>query len=176
MTAPYRLLGPQERARFWRGYLERVVPGLVTLVLVAAMTAPLFVNVPAIPDFGLLGVLVWANFQPGLMPPWVAFLIGVVADILFGLPLGIHATLLPVAVIVVRQADTRFADHRYAFDWLFASAVIAAFAAAEWLLLGVAGTSGPFAPLAVQAATTVLAYPAVVGLFARIQRRLEALA
>jgi len=180
MTAPYRLLAPQERVRYWRGYAERAVPAVVTLVLVAAMTVPVFVTVPVIPHLGLLGVLIWANFQPGLMPPWLAFVIGVVADVLFGLPLGVNATLLPVMVIGVRLIGarlvaSRFGDHSYISDWLFATLVIGVFTLAEWALLSIAGTSGPFAPLAVQAGTTILAYPAVVGLIARVQRRLQAL-
>ena len=173
MRAPYRLLGPQERVRYWRSYAERGVPALVTLVLVAGMTAPVFVSVPAIPNFGLLCVLVWASFQPDLMPPWLAFLLGAATDLLFGLPLGVNATLLPATVVFVRLVELRFAEHRYAADWLIASGIIAAFAVLEWLLLNVAGTSGPVSPLLIQAVTTILAYPAVVALIARIQRRLQ---
>jgi len=174
MTSPYRLLGPAERRRYWRAYAERTIPALVTLALIGAMTAPLFVSVPAVPDFALLAVFVWASFQPGLMPPWLAFAIGCVADLLFALPLGVHATLLPVTVVVVRIVDARFADHRYAFDWLFAALVIVGFAVLGWQLLAIAGVDGPLAPLLVQAGTTILAYPAVVGLMAAIQRRLQA--
>ncbi len=174
MTAPYRLLAPQERVRYWRSLADRAVPAVVTLVLVAATTVPLFVSVPAIPNFGLLGVLVWASFQPGLMPPWLAFVIGGLSDLLLGLPLGVDATLLPATVVFVRLVELRFAEHRYAVDWLFAAGIIAAFVVLEWLLLGIAGTHGPLTPLLVQAATTILAYPAVVGLVADIQRRLQA--
>ena len=171
-TGPYRLLGRDERVRYWRSYADRAVPALVTVALVAATTVPLFVNGPAIPDLALLGVLVWTSFQPGLMPPWLAFIIGGIADLLLGLPLGIHATLLPAMVVFVRLVETRFADHRYGFDWLFAALVVGLFAVAEWLLLAVAGTRGPLGPLLVLATTTILAYPAIVALFARIQRRL----
>lgn len=174
MNAPYRLLGPTERVRFWRAQVERVVPGLVTFVLVAAMTAPVFAEAPVLPHLGLLGVFVWATFQPGLMPPWLAFLIGVATDILFGLPLGINATLLPAVALFVRLVEARFGAQSYGFDWLLAAAVVVAFEVLQWQLLAVAGTSGPLRPLLVQAVTTILAYPAVVLLFASIQRRLQA--
>lgn len=172
MTAPYRLLAAEERARYWRGFAERAVPGIVTLVLIAAMTVPLFVSVPVMPNLGLLAVVIWTSFQPGLMPPWLAFAIGVASDLLFALPLGVQATLLPAAVVAVRLLDLRFAANRYAFDWVAASAVITVFAVAEWRLLAFAGVDGPLGPLLIQAATTILAYPAVVALIARIQRRL----
>lgn len=175
MAAPYRLLGPTERVRYWRGFGERAIPGLVTLALTLAMTAPLFVAVPVVPNFGLLGVLVWASFQPGLMPAWLAFLLGVASDLAFGLPLGVEATLLPAVVVFVRLVELRVADHRYALDWLFAGLIIAGAAIVEWQLLAFAGVHGPVTPLLVQAATTTLAYPAIVALFAGIQRRLLAL-
>ncbi len=172
-TAPYRLLGPTERVRYWRGYGERAVPGLVTLALIVLMTAPLFVAVPAMPNFALLGVLVWTSFQPGLMPAWLAFVLGAASDLLFGVPLGVNATLLPAVVVFIRLVELRFAAQRYALDWLFAGLIVAAATIVEWQLLALGGVSGPLAPLLVQAATTILAYPAVVALFAAIQRRLQ---
>lgn len=173
-AAPYRLLGSNERVRYWRALAERAVPAVVTLVLIALTTAPVFVSVPVVPDVALLGVLVWASFQPGLMPAWLAFGLGAVADLLTGTPLGVDATLLPAVVVVVRLVDARFAEHRYAFDWLFACAVIVVAAVVEWRLLAFAGVAGPLSPLLIRAATTILAYPAVVTLAARIQRRLAA--
>ena len=175
MAAPYRLLGPNERVRYWRGFGERAIPGLVTLAMMLAMTAPLFVAVPVVPNFALLGVLVWASFQPGLMPAWLAFALGAAADVLFGLPLGVEATLLPAVVVFVRLVELRVAEQRYARDWLFAGLIIGGAAVVEWLLLGFAGVRGPLTPLLVQAATTTLAYPAIVALTAGIQRRLQAL-
>lgn len=174
MNAPYRLLGPADRMRWWQTQVERVVPGVVTIVLVAAMTLPLFASAPVLPHLGLLGVFVWATFQPGLMPPWLAFVIGAACDILFGVPLGVNATLLPAVALFVRVIEARYGTHSYAFDWLLAAGVIVVFEIVQWWLLAFAGTSGPLTPLLVQAATTVLAYPAIVLLFASIQRRLQA--
>lgn len=174
MTAPYRLLSDADRVGWWQRQVERGVPATVTLVLVAAMTAPVFASVPVVPHLGLLGVFVWATFQPGLMPPWLAFIIGGVTDLLFALPLGVNATLLPLTALIVRLVETRIGTHRYGFDWLLAAGVIVAFEGLQWLLLRFAGISGPLAPLLIQAATTILAYPAIVFLVARIQRRLQA--
>ncbi|MGI4878775.1 MAG: hypothetical protein ACRYG4_14950, partial [Janthinobacterium lividum] len=111
---------------------------------------------------------------PGLMPPWLAFVVGVVADILFGLPLGVNATLLPATALFVRMVDAKYGYRSYGYDWLVAAAVIVAFELLQWQLLGVAGTHGPVAPLLVQAVATIAAYPAIVLMFAGIQRRLQA--
>ena len=117
-------------------------------------------------------MFVWATFQPGLMPPWVAFLLGLVADLLLALPLGINATLLPATALFVRIFEARYGHHKYGFDWAVAAAVILVFEGLTWQLLAFTGTRGPFLPLLAQALTTVLAYPAVVLLCARIQLRL----
>lgn len=174
MNAPYRLLEPGERMRVWSGQAQRVVPGLVTLVLITAMTVPVFASAPVLPHLGVLCVFVWATFQPGLMPPWLAFLLGGVADLLFGLPLGVNATLLAATALFVRVFEAKFGHHRYGFDWLLAAAVIVVFEALQWRMLAFTGVDGPLMPLMIQAATTIIAYPAIVLLCARVQRRMAA--
>lgn len=173
MNAPYRRLAGEARGRWWRGLAQRGVPSLVTLLLIAAMTVPVFAAWPVLPHLGLLGVFVWATFQPGLMPPWSAFLLGCVADLLFGLPLGINAVLLPSVALAVRLVDAKLGQHRYSVDWQLAAGMIVLFELAQWLLLAVAGTHGPLLPLVVQSVTTIVAYPAVVSLCAQIQRRMQ---
>lgn len=170
MNAPYRLLSPADRVQFWTGLLKRSLPGLSTLLLTLLMTLPVFASLPLLPHLTLLGVFIWATFQPGLMPPWVAFLLGLAADLLLGLPLGINATLLPLVTIFVRTFEARYGHHSYSFDWMVAGTVVVVFELAQWQLLAFTGTHGPFAPLLIQAATTVLAYPAVILFCARIQR------
>jgi rod shape-determining protein MreD len=169
-----RLRSQDEQVQAWRAASQRLVPAAVTFALIVATTAPIFVSVPVMPDLGLLAVIVWASFQPRLMPPWLAFGIGAIADLVTGTPLGVDATLLPLVVVFVRLVDARFTTHRYAFDWLFASAVIVGAAVIEWRLLAFAGVVGPMTPLLIRAATTILAYPAVVALAARVERRLAA--
>ncbi len=170
MNAPYRLLSPDDRVRFWNGLAQRSLPALSTLLLTVLMTLPVFASFPLLPHLALLGVFIWATFQPGLMPPWVAFTLGLAADLLLGLPLGLNATLLPLVTIFVRTFEARYGHHSYGFDWLVASIVVIVFELLQWQLLAFAGTHGPFAPLLIQAATTVLAYPAVIQFCARIQR------
>lgn len=170
MNAPYRLLSPDDRVRFWAGLAQRSLPGLSTLLLTALMTLPVFASFPLLPHLALLGVFIWATFQPGLMPPWVAFVLGIVADLLLGLPLGVNATLLPLVTIFVRTFEARYGHHSYGFDWMVVAAVVLVYELATWQLLGFTGNHGPFAPLLIQAATTVLAYPAVILFCARIQR------
>ena len=76
------------------------------------------ISLPAMPHLALMGVLVWAMLQPGLMPPWLAFCIGMLADLLFGQPLGVNATLFAFATGVMRMTGRVFGRHGSLFDWL----------------------------------------------------------
>jgi rod shape-determining protein MreD len=167
---PWRLMNAAERRRYWWGHWRLAVPFLTTLLLVLAMTAPLLVPVPVFPQVALLGIFVWATFQPGLMPPWAAFVLGVVADLLFAQPLGVNATLFAATAGFIRLFEARYGHHAHGFDWAVAAAVIIAFETATWGLMGMAGRPVPLLPLGWQALTSMVAYPLVVALCARVQR------
>ena len=169
--APYRLMTRGERWRWWTGQWRRALPGAVTLALLLLMTLPLFTIFPVLPQLGLLGVFVWATFQPGLMPPWLACLLGIAADLLSGLPLGINATLFPATALFVRLFEAKFGHHVYRFDWAVLAAVTLVYALLSWQFLRFTGIDARLLPLLLQWLTTVAAYPAVVVLCARIQRR-----
>ena len=171
MSTDYRLRSPTDRLRWlvasWRG----LVPATSILFLLFLMTAPIVLPWPGLPELGLLGVFVWATFQPGLMPPWVAFVLGLVADLLFGLPFGVEAMLFALTALFVRVFESRFGRHRFGFDWMILALVAVLNAGLGCLLLGFAGVDTPLRPLMIQAATTTATYPLVVLFCARLQRR-----
>lgn len=168
---PWRLMNAAERRRYWWGHWRLAVPAATTLVLVVLMTAPLIVSVPVFPHLALLGIFVWSTFQPGLMPPWVAFLIGLVTDLLFAMPLGINATLFAAAATFVRYFESRYGHHAHGFDWRVATALIIVFQLLTWQLMALAGRPVPLPPMAWQIFTTIAAYPVIVAFCAAVQRR-----
>lgn len=170
MTADYRLRSPADRLRRVLAAWRMLVPATSVLFLLFVMTVPIVLPWPALPQLGLLGVFVWATFQPGLMPPWVAFSLGLVADLLFGLPFGVEATLFALTALFVLVFESRFGHHRFGFDWMVAGLVALAHGLFAWVFLGWAGVDGPVGPLLMQAATTTAAYPLVAMLCARLQR------
>ncbi len=168
---PWRLMDGAERRRYWWGHWRLAMPALSVLFLVFLMTAPLIVPVPVFPLLALLGVFVWSTFQPGLMPAWLAFLTGLVADLVFAEPLGLNATLFALAAAFVRLFEARYGAHAHRFDWAMAAAVILAFELLTWQLMGLAGQPIPLLPLGWQALTSIAAYPLVVAFCAFVQRR-----
>ncbi len=170
-TPPWRLMTDAERRRYWLGYWRLAVPSLVTLGLLVAMTAPMLLPVPIMPQLALLAVFVWSTFQPGLMPPWAAFLIGLTADLLYGQPIGLDATLFAATALFVRMFEARYGHHAHGFDWGVAAAVAAVHAVAVWWLMAVTGTPLPLIPQLWQILTTTAAYPLIVWLCGRLQAR-----
>ncbi len=170
-TPPWRLLAPDERSRYWRSQWRLGVPGLSVLLLIFLMTAPLLVPVPVFPHLALLGVFVWASFQPGLMPPWLAFALGLVADLAFAQPLGLDGTLFALAAATARLAGARQGQPSGLFDWRLAIFLVLGFELGAWALMDLAGRSVPLLPLAWQLLTTIAAYPLVVAFCAVLQRR-----
>ena len=137
----------------------------------ACQTAPLIVSVPVFPHLALLGIFVWATFQPRLMPPWAAFFIGLFADLLFAMPLGVNATLFAASAAFVRTFNARYDHHAHGFDWGLAAALITAFQLLTWQLMALASRPVPLQPMAWQVVTTIAAYPLVVAICATVQRR-----
>jgi rod shape-determining protein MreD len=168
---PWRLMNAAERRRYWFGHWRLAVPALTTLAMVFVMTAPLIVSVPVFPHVALLSVFVWATFQRGLMPPWVAFLVGLVADLLFAMPLGINATLFAMAAGFVRTFESRYGHHAHGFDWGVAAATITVFQLLTWQLMALAGRPVPLPPMLWQVVTSIATYPVIVAVCAAVQRR-----
>jgi rod shape-determining protein MreD len=168
---PLRLMSAGEQRRFLLAQTRLALPALSTLALLLLMTAPLPIVLPLMPPLGVLAVFVWSMFQPGLMPPWVAFLLGLVADVLFGQPLGVDATALALVAMFVRGFEARYGHHAHGFDWAMAALMTAAHALLVWQLMALAGREVALAPMGWNCLTGLLAYPAVAMLCGWLQRR-----
>lgn len=171
MNLPWASLSVEERLAARVGRWRRLVPSLTCVFALFVMTAPLVTSTPSMPHFALLTVLVWGLFQPQLMPPHVALLLGILTDAVLGLPLGINSVLMPVTAIAIGALERRYGHRPHALDWALAGLVVLIYQFLAWQLLGFVDGELSFRPLLWQAATTVLAYPFVVALIARIQRR-----
>lgn len=156
-------------ASSWR----RFVPAASVLLAALLMALPLPLAWASVPQLGLLLLVFWANVQPRLLPPWAALLLGAFTDLLFGLPLGIWTVIYPAMVVAVRLLDVRLAGSRsFLTDWALALLLVAVamFLVAQFLRF--VGQTPALLPLAGQGILTVLAYPAVAAVGARIQARL----
>jgi rod shape-determining protein MreD len=152
--------------------IRRLMPSITVALATLLMALPIPLAWGAVPHVALLLVIIWASLQPRLMPTWGALLLGLFADLVSGLPFGLSALLFTGAVIAVRLGEARVEGHSLVMDWGFAAILVLAAHLVIWQLLGFVGSAAPLMPLVTQALVTVLAYPLVATLAARIQRKL----
>lgn len=172
MSTDYRLRSPADRLSWVVSAWRWLVPATTVLLLVTLTTAPIILPWPALPALGFVAVFVWTTFQPGLMPPWLAFVLGLATDALTGAPFGVSATLFALTALFVRLFERRFGHHRFGFDWIVLALLSFAYALVGQQLLVLAGVKAPLTPMIIQAAATALSYPFVVLICGRVQRRL----
>ncbi|MGH6719049.1 MAG: rod shape-determining protein MreD [Alphaproteobacteria bacterium] len=152
-------------------WLAAATPGLVLMLCVVIGRLPL--GVPHLgsvaPLLPLAAVFFWSVRRPELMTPTMVFLAGLVDDVLGGTPLGLGAlVLLLVRWLVVSQRRV-FLGKPFALMWWGFAIVAMAAVTMAWLVGGVArGALIPAGSIAVQLALTMIAFPAVVWVFGRI--------
>lgn len=149
-----------------------VVPA-ATLVGGALLSAlPLPLGAGALPNLPLLLLIAWAAVVPRLLPPWVLVPVGLVQDAVAGLPLGVMALVLPVVRLAIAAGEDRMTMRGFPEGWAAAAALVMLGAAVEALALLLAGRALAPVSLLLQAALTILLYPAVLGFVAGLIRRL----
>jgi rod shape-determining protein MreD len=171
VSVPWRTLNRAERIDWLLSRWRLAVPAAVSALGTLALTAPIFPPVAALPHVPLLTVLVWCTYRPSLMPPAVAFLLGLLADPWLGLPIGINATLLPAVALVLQLLDRRFPERPFVLDWALALPLTMGYQLAQCQLLQVVGLNIDIAATIPQGIMTWVAYPAVAYAAARINRR-----
>lgn len=122
--------------RWHPAQLLQGLPGVLTLLLVLMGAVPIGAPLigPVLPAFGLIAVFVFSIHRPDLMPHWLAFLIGLVQDLVIGGPLGLNALLL-LAVQGLCSSQRRFlAGKPFWLVWMGFVLVSIPAALAQWLI------------------------------------------
>ncbi len=164
------LLAPAYSAR--REALRRSIPALSVFLAMLVMSLPVPLAWGVMPNLALLLVLIWASIQPRLMPAWLGFLLGLLFDMVTGLPIGHSALIFAAVIAAVRLAEVWVEGHSLLLDWIFAALLILAAQLLSAQILHLIGLQTAFIPMLTQAGFTILAFPIMVVLAARIQRRL----
>ncbi len=150
-----------------------MTPFGLTLVLVLIGVLPLHIPGYArvAPMFALMAIYHWAIYRPELMPAVAVFLIGLLQDILMGLPLGVNALVfLTVYGTVLSQRRFLFGKS-FAIVWLAFFLVAAGAALETWALVSAfnAAFVGPRAVI-FEYLVTVGCFPLIGWTFSRWQQ------
>lgn len=153
--------------------LRLVLAQLVTLSILClslgSFSIPLTGEVR--PHLLLAAVFYWAVYRPTLMPPWYVFILGLLTDILSGLPLGLNAFILVAVHWVVRTQRVYLMGQSFFGLWMgFAVTCFLAFSA-QWILFAIVARSlVPASPSLASAGLTILVFPLISLLLVMIHR------
>lgn len=143
------------------------------VTMLAASVLPIFFMasaMPLVPPLGFMMLIAWRLVRPGLLPVWAGFPLGLFNDLLSGQPLGSGALLWSLALLAIEGVDVRFPWRGFLQDWMLASGLMIAY-----LLLAAFASGAPislliFKLLWLQALLSVLLFPIVARMIARLDR------
>jgi rod shape-determining protein MreD len=137
---------------------RNILPFAVTilLLLVGMVPTQLPGYATVAPPLALMAVYYWAIHRPDLLRPSVAFLLGVLHDLLSGTPLGITSLLFVLAYWVTLTQRRLFLGNSFAMLWVGFAMVAAGVAVVQWVVYSVMNAQlyavGPVAAQALLAA------------------------
>lgn len=153
-------------------FLRHRLPFGLCIILILVEATPTHVTAFAgiSPMLSLIGIYYWGVYRPDIIGYGTAFSVGLLEDLVGATPLGVSSLTLMLSLMIILTQERFFRDHSLTVTW-WAFCVVAAFATCiRWLLYGFAqGTlSDPFLAVATFM-MTIIFYPIVAWLFARIQ-------
>lgn len=163
--------------RFWLRSLLLAGPSLCCLAAVIAELVPFRLPgaIVMAPNWSLFAVFVFAFLRHELLPPWAAFLVGLIKDILAGLPLGVSALVLMLVREAARLLEEPLRGQPFIFTWFCFSAVaLAAQLVTVLLTMALTGAVMAAGPTTTVFAVTVLAFPIAYLLLRRVSQALLA--
>ncbi len=152
-----------------RGLIPFLLSLLLLLVFLTSTGIPGFVKVA--PSMTIISVYYWSISRPELLPLYSVFILGLIEDVLVGGPLGIQAIVL---VLVAYTVSTQRHFFTFApFGYIFSTfiLVVTAGLGVNWLVNSLfAWELWDFMTLLVKAAMTMIFYPVVHWLLAKVDR------
>ena len=143
---------------------RNAVPGIMMLALVILSVIPL--RLPAYatvaPMFALMALYYWAVHRPDLLPFPMVFVLGILEDVLMGAPLGVHAFIFMIVLLLV-SSQRRFLIGRSFWVLWWGFLIVAPLTALlEWALYSaVFGVLMPVEPTLFRTLMTMGAFPAL---------------
>ncbi|MEX2643100.1 MAG: rod shape-determining protein MreD [Acetobacterales bacterium] len=152
---------------FWRRadlLASAVTPFCVTLLLI--LSGLVHSRVPELasvaPVLPLAAIYFWSVYRPGLMPYLAVFALGIMFDLLSGVPLGLNAVVFMLVRLITVSQRRFLVGKPFLMVWWGYMMIAAGAAFAAWVLSSVAtGRLLPTLPPVFQLLLTVGVYPLV---------------
>jgi rod shape-determining protein MreD len=107
---------------------------LVALFFMGLISAPYPFSAILDTPFFLMAIYFWAIYRPTLLPSWLAFLSGLLLDILSGVPLGLNALLFVLIRMIIVDQRRFLLAQSFMMIWLGFAFVDIGYHIAQWLL------------------------------------------
>jgi rod shape-determining protein MreD len=144
---------------------------IITVCLGSMITAMPVIEAQAIlPPFGLMIFIAWRLLRPGLWPMWAGLPFGMFDDIFSGQPFGSAALIWSLFMLSIQIIDIRSVWRDHWQDWFIAGIVIFISIYAGMLIVGLTQPSPGIGTILPQIGFSILIYPLVVRLCARLDR------
>ena len=165
----------------WR-WPERAVNG-VRLLVPYVFIALFFlldlvpVHIPALgeirPSFSIMSVFYWAIYRPTLIPNWFVFGLGLLLDLLSGMPLGINAFIFLLVYWIISDQRRVFVGQPFATVMIGFTLVLGLSNALRWFLFGLLSGNWPdIVPTGAVTLTGLLIFPLVSSLLHTVHKML----
>lgn len=152
---------------------RNLLPFAITVLMMLVAMAP--TRIPALsavaPPLALMAVFYWAIHRPDLLRPGVVFVIGVLQDLLSGMPIGLSALVFIVAYWVVLTQRRFFLGNSFLLLWWGFGMVAIAAAAIKWAIYSLTFVTVLDAkPVAFQALLAIAIFPLPAWVLMRLHR------
>ncbi|MEL7190480.1 MAG: rod shape-determining protein MreD [Pseudomonadota bacterium] len=151
----------------WRAltvpYLSIMLASFIPAIFLAGV-------MPIFPPLGFVMLVAWRIMRPGLLPMWVGVPLGAFDDLFSGQPFGSAILLWSITMIALDLIENQFPWRGFWQDWIAASLAIICYILAAIVVSGAKIT--PYIMLAAvpQIIFSVLFYPVLARMVARLDR------
>ena len=149
------------------------MPAAVSLLMTLASVIvwPLPYLGAVMPPLAFIALYYWTSHRPDLFPAGIAFLLGILTDVINDLPLGVSALLFVLARQIILQQRRFFAGHSFFMLWSGFALLSTAMMLMEWILVDLMRWQlMPFLPVLVQTVLSILIFPLPCWLLIRLQK------
>lgn len=139
---------------------------LVFLFLLNVVSVPYPLSAVFKAPFLVMAIYYWSVYRPTMLPPWFLFIIGLLFDILSGVPLGLNAGLFVLLRMAVVDQRRFLTGQAFMMVWLGFAIVNTIYHILQWLLFSLlAFTILPLNGLWIPIALGNVMFPVVAVMF-----------
>ena len=153
-----------------RDLRSRVVPVASTVAAILLALLPIVASAPLLPDFGFLMLISWRLLRPEIWSARTALVLGLVADLVSGHPIGQSMLLWTTTFLVFDLIDSRLGYRDYVMDWLVAAGAILFHSVGSWYIALHMGSEVQFMVILPQIGLSILLYPVAARVAFRLDR------